>query len=155
MPIVLVISFVLPGNQTLPMLDLVAIPYVIQPCVALSNGNMLKSIISGGIYCILFLYCCTMTGSAFTEVAKSVGTIQIQAGVMMITSFIILGQPVGALIFMAFLSKNPIAIGAVIVVYIFCYIFVRKNRTKIHAWIEEQALNPGHVDNGAAATAQA
>lgn len=147
MPIVLLISFVLPGNQTLPMLDLVAIPYVIQPCVACSNGNMLKSIISGGVYCVLFLYFCTMTGDAFTQVAKSVGTIQIQAGVMMITSFIILGQPVGALIFMAFLSKNPIAIGAVVVAYIFCYIFVRKNREKIHAWIEKEALNPGHSNN--------
>lgn len=145
MPIVLLISFILPGNQTLPMLDLVAIPYVIQPCVACSNGNILKSVISGGIFCIIFLYCCTMTGSAFTEVAKSTGTIEIQAGVMMITSFIILGQPVGALIFMAFLSQNPIAIAAVLAVYVACYVFVRKNRSKIHAWIEEEATNPGHV----------
>lgn len=145
MPIVLVISFVLPGNQTLPMLDLIAIPYVIQPCVACSNGNVLKSVISGGIFCIIFLYCCTMTGSAFTEVVKSSGAVKLEAGVMMVTSFIILGQPVGAIIFMAFLSQNPIAIAAVIVVYIFAYIFVRKNRTRIQDWIEEEALNPAHV----------
>ncbi len=153
MPIVLLISFVLPGNQTLPMLDLVAIPYVIQPCVASANGNILKSVISGGIFCVIFLYCCTMTGSAFTEVAKSTGTVEIQAGVMMITSFIILGQPVGAIIFMAFLSQNPIAIAAVIVVYIACYIFVRKYRPQIHAWIEEEAINPGHIKNTAAPAA--
>ncbi|QEY34723.1 PTS galactitol transporter subunit IIC [Caproiciproducens galactitolivorans] len=155
MPIVLIISFILPGNQTLPMLDLVAIPYCIQPCVACSNGNMLKSIISGGIFCVIFLYCCTMTGSAFTEVAKSVGTVKLEEGVMMITSFIILGQPVGALIFMAFLSQNPIAIAAVIIIYVVCYVFVRKNRAKIHAWIEEEALNPGHDKaNTAPAAAQ-
>lgn len=153
MPIVLLLSFVLPGNQTLPMLDLIAIPYCIQPCVACSNGNILKSVISGGIFCIIFLYCCTMTGSAFTEVVKSSGGVKLETGVMMVTSFIILGQPVGAIIFMAFLSQNPIAIAAVIAVYIFCYIFVRKNRTRIHAWIEEEATNPGHVKTDAAAPA--
>lgn len=153
MPIVLLISFVLPGNQTLPMLDLIAIPYVIQPCVACSNGNILKSVISGGIFCIIFLYCCTMTGSVFTQVVKGSGAVKLETGVMMVTSFIILGQPVGALIFMAFLSQNPIAITAVIAVYIFCYIFVRKNRTRIHAWIEEEATNPGHVNTNTVAPA--
>ncbi|WP_368271021.1 PTS transporter subunit IIC [Enterocloster lavalensis] len=36
MPIILLLAFVLPGNTTLPMVDLVAIPYVIQPIVAIN-----------------------------------------------------------------------------------------------------------------------
>lgn len=139
MPVTLLVSFILPGNLVLPMLDLVAIPYIIQPFVACSNGNILKSFIGGLIFMIANLYFCTLTGSAFTEVAVSTG-IDLQ-GATMVTSLVILGQPVGAIIFLAFLSQNPIFIGAVIVVYIIAYILVHKNMDAIHQFIENSALN--------------
>lgn len=47
----------------------------------------------------------------------------------MITSLVILGQPVGAVIFLAFLTQNPIVIGAVIVVYVVAYVLVHKTWT--------------------------
>lgn len=50
MPLVLVVSFILPGNRVLPLLDLVAIPYLIQPIIAVSNGNIAKSTLSGVIW---------------------------------------------------------------------------------------------------------
>ena len=139
MPTTLVVSFILPGNLVLPMLDLVAIPYIIQPFVACSNGNILKSFIGGLIFMIANLYFCTLTGPAFTDVAVSTG-IDLQ-GATMVTSLVILGQPVGAIIFLAFLTQNPIIIGAVIVVYVICYVLVHKNMTAIHEFIENSALN--------------
>lgn len=139
MPTTLLIAFILPGNLVLPMLDLVAIPYIIQPFVACSNGNVLKSFIGGLLYMIACLYFCTLTGSAFTEVAVSTG-IGLQ-GAAMITSFCMLGHPVAAIIFLAFLSQNPVIIGAVIIVYIVAYIFVHKNMDAIHEFIENSALN--------------
>lgn len=154
MPITLLIAFVLPGNTTLPMLDLVAIPYIIQPVVACSNGNILKSMISAEIYLIIGLYCCSITGDMFTKVAVSLGTIKIAEGIMMITSLVIMAQPVAAVIFLAFQSQNPIFIGLVIVVYIVCYVLLRKNREKVHAWIENDSLNPDgmNTDNTKPAT---
>lgn len=139
MPTTLIISFILPGNLTLPMLDLVAIPYIIQPFVACSNGNILKSFLGGLIFMILNLYMCTLTGDAFTQVAVSTG-VDLQ-GSTMVTSLVILGQPVGALIFLAFLSKNFVIIGAVIVLYVVCYVLVHKNMAAIHEFIENSALN--------------
>ena len=135
----LVVSFILPGNLVLPMLDLVAIPYIIQPFIACSNGNILKSFIGGLIFMIANLYFCTITGPAFTDVAISTG-IDLQ-GATMVTSLVILGQPVGAIIFLAFLTQNPIIIGAVVVVYVNCYVLVHKNMTAIHEFIENSALN--------------
>jgi PTS system galactitol-specific IIC component len=137
MPLTLVLAFALPGNQTLPMLDLVAIPYIIQPIIAVSNGNIIKSIISGLIVMAIHLYFCTMTGATFTEVAASRGVDL--GGAAMITSFVILGQPIPALLFLVFNTKNPILIAIVVVIYAIAYALVRKNKPKIHEWLEQAA----------------
>lgn len=142
MPIILILSFVLPGNTTLPMVDLVAIPYCIQPMVAMANGNVLKSVIGSVIICIFFLYVCSACGETFTEVVKEAGGTLGTGGSMMVTSLIIIGQPIGFLTFKIFASQNPIAIIALVVVYAVCYVLVRKNKEKIYAVLEEQALNP-------------
>jgi PTS system galactitol-specific IIC component len=137
MPLTLVLAFVLPGNQTLPMLDLVAIPYIIQPIIAVSNGNIIKSIISGLIVMAIHLYFCTMTGATFTEVAASRGVDL--GGAAMITSFVILGQPIPALLFLVFNTKNPVLIALVVIIYAVAYALVRKNKPKIHEWLERTA----------------
>ena len=59
----------------------------------------------------------------------------------MITSLVILGQPVGAIIFLAFLSQSPLLIGLVLVVYAICYLLVHKNMAAIHDFIENSAIN--------------
>lgn len=138
MPITLVLAFILPGNETLPLLDLVGIPYIIQPIIASSNGNVVKSLISGAIVMAIHLYCCTMTGATFTEVAAS--THVVMGGAAMITSFLILGQPVPALLFMAFATKSPILIGILVLAYAASYVLVRKKKESIHAWIEKSAV---------------
>ena len=134
MPTTLGLAFILPGNQTFPMLDLLAIPYIIQPIIAMSNGNIIKSFISGVIYMAILLYSCTMTGPIFTEVAASRG-VEL-GGAVMITSFAILGHPIPAIFFMIFRTLNPLFISASILVYAVSYALVRKNKVKIHEWIE-------------------
>jgi PTS system galactitol-specific IIC component len=137
MPLTLILAFALPGNETLPLLDLVAIPYIIQPIIAVSNGNVVKSIVSGLIVMALHLYFCTMTGATFTEVAASRGVDL--GGAAMITSFVILGQPVPAIFFLIFNTRNPILIAAAVAVYAVSYGLVRKNKPKIHEWLEKVA----------------
>ena len=113
MPITLLMAFILPGNQTLPMLDLVAIPYIIQPIVASSNGNVVKSIISGAVWMALGLYVCT--------------------------SFVIFSHPLPCIIFYAFVSQNPLLIGLTFVVYVVLFVLFKKNKTAIYNWIETNA----------------
>ena len=138
MPITLLMAFILPGNQTLPMLDLVAIPYIIQPIVASSNGNVVKSIISGAVWMAIGLYVCTFSSPLFTQVAQNVG-IELAAGTMMITSFVIFSHPLPCIIFYAFVSQNPLLIGLTFVVYVVLFVLFKKNKTAIYNWIETNA----------------
>lgn len=140
MPIMLLIAFVLPGNGTLPMIDLVALPYLIQPIIAVSNGNIAKSIISGAIWFSLALWVCSLTAPLFTSIAAGIG-IDFATGIMLVTSFVILGQPIAALIFFAFVSQNVFFIGLTIVIYAISYIILRKNKTKLHDYLERTAEN--------------
>ena len=144
MPTTLGLAFILPGNQTFPMLDLLAIPYIIQPIIAMSNGNIIKSYITGVVYMVILLYSCTMTGPTFTAVAAARG-VEL-GGAAMITSFAILGHPVPAVFFMIFKTLNPILITISIVVYAAAYVLVRKNKPQIHDWLEKVAVKSAGAD---------
>ena len=138
MPITLLMAFILPGNQTLPMLDLVAIPYIIQPIVASSNGNVVKSIISGAVWMAIGLYVCTFSSPLFTQVAQNVG-IELAAGTMMITSFVIFSHPLPCIIFLACASQNILLIALTIVVYAVLFFLFKRNKAAIYHWIETNA----------------
>lgn len=138
-PIMLVIAMILPGNKVLPVVDLLAIPYMVQGLVAIHNGNIPKVLVSGIIWFGLGLYICTSTAPLFTDMATSIG-VAIPAGAMLITSFNILGKPLMGLVFFAFLSANPIYIGLVVVIYFVLWALFRKNKADILEYLEKQAL---------------
>ncbi|HBE9728097.1 TPA: PTS galactitol transporter subunit IIC [Clostridioides difficile] len=138
-PIMLVIAMVLPGNKVLPVVDLLAIPYMVQGLVAIHNGNIPKVLVSGIIWFGLGLYVCTSTAPLFTDMATNIG-VDIPAGAMLITSFNILGKPLMGLVFFAFLSANPIYIGLSVVIYLVLWALFRKNKTSILDYLEKQAL---------------
>lgn len=139
MPIVLVIAFVLPGNRVLPMLDLVAIPYLIQPIIAVSNGNIAKSTISGAVWFALALLVATITAPLFTDVALSVG-VELASGVALVTSFGILAQPMAVLIFLPFITGNWFLVGLVVVLYFALYAVMKKYKPALHEYLENTAL---------------
>ena len=138
-PIMLVIAMVLPGNEVLPVVDLLALPYMVQGLVAVHNGNIPKVLISGAIWFGLGLIVCTLTAPMFTEMALSVG-VAIPAGAMLITSFNILGKPHMGLVFLSFLTGNPIFIAISVIAYFVLWLLFRKNKTKINDYLERQAL---------------
>lgn len=137
-PIMILISVVLPGNQVLPVVDLLAIPYMVQGLVAVYRGNMSKILIAGTIWFSLGLLMCTYTAPIFTEVARAAG-FAIPQGAAMITSFNILGKPLMGLIFLAFLSGNPILIAIAVIVYAVAFFLYKTKRPAIDAYLENQA----------------
>lgn len=139
MPIMVIIAFILPGNQTLPVVDLVAIPYMVEGLVAVYNGNMAKVIITGMIWFSVGLYMCTYTAPLFTQVAKTAGY-AIPAGAAMITSFNILGKPLMGLVFLAFLSGNPLWIALAIIIYIILYVAYRMKHGAVDRYLEKMAI---------------
>ena len=134
-PIMVLLAMILPGNETLPLVDLIALPYMVEMIICVSKGNIFKGVISGIIWFTIGLYVCTLTAPYFTEVAAQVG-VNIPEGAMMITSFGILYNPVMALIFLAFLSGNFLRMGIVIVIYFAMYILFKKNKQAVWSFLE-------------------
>ncbi len=138
MPIMLGLAFILPGNQLLPMLDLVALPYMVEVFVAVSNGNIAKSVVTGAIWFSLGMIIASSLAPTFTQVAIGAGFVLEQSGVY-IMSFGIMCHPLMAGLFYAFLSKNVFIIGAVLVLYFLLYFWYKKNRAKFTDFMEKNA----------------
>jgi len=138
-PIIVILAIILPGNQALPMVDLIAIPYLLQAIVPISNGNIFKSVITGTIYFVTGLYLVTAVAPIFTEVATNVG-VSLPAGAVMIFSLAVMTNLLLGILFLVFLTQSPIWIGLSILVYIALYIVVRKKKQTIHDYMEMQAL---------------
>ncbi|MDN6731518.1 MAG: PTS galactitol transporter subunit IIC [Atopostipes suicloacalis] len=102
-PITLLLALVLPGNRVMPFADLAVLTFRVAMVVALTRGNVLKSLITGTFVSITLLYAGTITAPVLTEVATSIGLdlghglITTLAGTSMIQSF---------LVFKAF-AENP------------------------------------------------
>lgn len=137
-PIMFLVAIILPGNQVLPVVDLLALPFMVQGFVAITNGNILKIIVNSTIWYGLGLYMCTYTAPIFTDITKSVG-LALPAGALLITSFNILGKPLIGLVFMAFLSQSPIFIGLAVLVYFALWFLFKKNKTAIYDYLDDQA----------------
>ncbi|MPW25370.1 PTS galactitol transporter subunit IIC [Alkalibaculum sp. M08DMB] len=137
-PIMVAMAMILPGNKTLPIIDLLALPYMVQGLIATSNGNIVKTVLNGVIWFSLGLYMCSWTAPLFTEIAGTVG-VTLPAGALMITSFNILGKPLVGLVFFAFLTKNPLWIGLTIGVYLIAYFVFRKNKESIRDYLDRAA----------------
>lgn len=84
-PIVLLLSFVLPGNRVLAFGDLASLAYFVSMVPAFTKGNLFRSIISGIVIMSVVLLVCTSFGSSLTEMATSVGY-QMPAGTVDITA---------------------------------------------------------------------
>lgn len=137
-PIMLLIAFVLPGNKILPMLDLVALPYMVEVFVAVSHGNIAKSIVTGCIWFSLGMLVCSNLAPTFTEVAVNAGFELSQAGVYII-SFGIMCHPLIAGLFYAFWSQNIFVISAVVVLYFVLYFLFRKYRVQVVEFLERSS----------------
>lgn len=135
-PIMLLLAFVLPGNQVLPMLDLVALPYMVEIFVCISHGNIAKSIVSGAIWFSLGLIIASALAPAFTEVALQAGFVLPENATMYVISFGIMCHPLIAGLFYAFYSQSPVIIGAVVLLYFVLYFVFKKNKVAIVNWLE-------------------
>ncbi len=72
-PILVLLSVVLPGNTVLPAVDLAVLPYVFVLVLPICKGNGFRSLVVGLICCILGLYIATDLAAPITKVASSIG----------------------------------------------------------------------------------
>lgn len=137
-PIIVLMALILPGNEVIPVVDLIALPFMVQGLVSITNGNMAKVIVNGTIWFSLGLYMCTYTAPLFTDIAMDVG-IALPAGALLITSFNILGKPLMGLVFLAFLSGSALWISVAVIVYLLLWFLFKKNKTAVYEYLDRQA----------------
>ena len=137
-PIMVLVSLILPGNRALPVVDLIAIPFMIEAMIAVSKGNILKAILNGIVWFSLGLYAASALGPIYTEAVQQYGSV-LPAGVVLIMSFNLLAHPLTALVFFAWISGNPLWIGGTIAVYLVSLFFLRTKRESIYAYLRKMA----------------
>lgn len=144
-PIMVLIAFILPGNKTLPIVDLISLPFMVESIVALTRGNILKVIANGIVWFSLGLYASSWLGSIYTGAVSHYGA-AIPAGIVLITSFNLMARPLNALVFAAFISKNPLWIGLIILVYLVLLYVLRRYRPQIWRYLNKMAdKNAGYA----------
>lgn len=137
-PIMVIIALILPRNETLPVVDLIAIPFMVEAMVAVSKGNILKVILNGAIWFSLGLYASSWLAPIYTGAVQEYGA-ALPAGVVLITSFNLVARPLTTLIFAAWISGNIFFIGLTIVVYLISLFILRTRRERIYTYLSKMA----------------
>jgi PTS system galactitol-specific IIC component len=139
-PIMVLLAALLPGNGVLPLVDLIAIPFIIEVVIAITNGNIFKTLIISVIWLAMGLYICTITSPLFTKVYSQFTTTPLSPGTQ-VTGFAILSKPLfGGGIFLPILHWGWIAFGIGLVVYFILYFLMKKHKKQIHDYMEKAAL---------------
>lgn len=91
-PILVLTAVILPGNRTIPMADIPAMPFMAIGAVAVFKGNILNCVITGTIWYSAVHYMVSDTAALFTEMAVKAGT-TLEAGQTFIHSWCVAAQP--------------------------------------------------------------
>jgi len=138
-PLMVLVATILPGNRTLPLVDLIALPFMVEPIVAVCNGNIFKVLISAVVWFSGGLYISTITAPTFTEVYSQFAAEPLAQGAL-VTSFGILSKPiVGGLMFLPALNWKWVGVAFSLVVYFVMVIYFKRNKKKIHDFMEAEA----------------
>lgn len=115
-PLTILMAIILPGNRMMPFADLAVITFRVALVVALTKGNMFRSLVIGAVAMAAVLYGGTLTSPVLTELATTVG-IDIAAGgaTLLIATFAATSLTQSLLVFLAFTGPLYITIPLLIV----------------------------------------
>lgn len=101
-PITLLIAVVLApaGNRVLPLVDLATIPFIVAVMVPIFRGNIVRSVIGGGILIGAGLFIATWIAPTFTRIAVDSG-FALEDGQATISSLVDGANPLTGLFFLA------------------------------------------------------
>jgi PTS system galactitol-specific IIC component len=70
-PITVILALVLPGNTTLPFVDLATIPFIVCLMCAVFGGNIIRTLVGGTLYISVALYISSWAAEFITKFAQS------------------------------------------------------------------------------------
>lgn len=144
-PILIVTAVILPGNRTIPLADIPAMPFMAIGAIAVFQGDILKSTITGTIWYSICHFIASDTAELFTEAAQRAGTV-LEEGQTFVVSWCVSCQPPLYLIYRAFSAPGASKIlfgGICFVVYLIALIHFKKHRK---AWYMFFGASREYVD---------
>ncbi len=112
-PITLGLAFILPGNRTIPVGDLVTISFFIALATPIHRGNLRRTMVSGVITCGIMLLVCSAFAPAFTQLVYAHGDMTLPTQTTLVSAMAV-GDPV--MWCLNALSSLPIFIGPLLMV---------------------------------------
>lgn len=81
-PITVILALVLPGNSTLPFVDLATIPFIVCLMCAVFRGNIIRTVVGGTIYMGVGLYIASWAAQFITKFAhNSLDSVSANSGI--------------------------------------------------------------------------
>lgn len=114
-PVTLLIAVVLApaGNRVLPLVDLATIPFIVAVMVPIFRGNIVRSVIGGGLLIGAGLFIATWVAPTFTRVAVDSG-FALEDGQTTISSLVDGANPLTGVFFLAAQLGTPGVLGAAV-----------------------------------------
>jgi PTS system galactitol-specific IIC component len=106
-PLLVFTAVILPGNRTIPLADIPAMPFMVIGAIAVFKGNVLNTVITGTIWYSAVHYMASDTAGLFTEMALRAGT-TLNAGQTFINSWCVAAQPPMYLIMKCFTAAGSL-----------------------------------------------
>lgn len=113
-PLTILIAVVVPGNQVLPFGDLATIGFFVAMAVAVHQGNLFRTLISGVIIMGITLWIATQTIGLHTQLAANAGALK-EGG--MVASMDQGGSPITWLLIQLFTWQNVVGFAVIVVIY--------------------------------------
>ncbi len=138
-PIFIILCLVIPGNLFLPLSTLVGFPFTFNVFCSLSNGNIFKSIVNLTFWYAIGIAIASPLFPVWTQIYNSIpGITPIAAGGLAGNGFFMALPQTLALY--SILKWGWIMVAILFVVFWPIFILYKKNKVKITAWIEKEAL---------------
>lgn len=133
-PLTILMAAILPGNRVMPFADLAVVTFRIALIVAMSKGNLLKSLILGLMMMAMVLIFGTITSPVLTALAASTGL----EFTGQIASFAATAMPISFFVYQIFINNLVITLPILIVVLVGSYAVFEK---KYRAYKESKMVN--------------
>lgn len=137
-PVMLLIAFLLPGNRMIPVVDLIALPFMLQSIVAIHHGNLAKIFATAVVWFSLGLYAGSSLAPLYSHTVSHYGT-AVAAGATLIISYNVIARPLTALLFAAWTANSILLIAIVVFCYVSLLIFFRRNREAVWHYLRQNA----------------
>lgn len=141
-PLTILIAVLLPSNKVLPFGDLATIGFFVAMAVAVHQGNLFRTLISGTIIMSITLWIATQTIGLNTQLAANAGTLKAGEQVASMDQG---GSPVTYILVQALTLENVLGLAVISIIY-FLGVFLTWRRAKAFERLAKQEAQ-GAVEN--------